>query len=373
MGYDRPWIRLSVALGLTLVLILVWLLAVPGATPRDPFRMMAFVLGFPWLIALLVVRPVRVGRALLAVYGGGPGEDPAVTHVLEFVGGLTIAAGAIGAVGAHFAFLEAGLHVEDPGLYVAGPVAASMMPPAFCLIVRVVLLEPLIRALRRQHGIQAPDHSRSLRILCTTGKIAAVVVATVLIVELGPVLLGLGLTREKKPKVFDTSMDMVFTPAGAEARGAKPADPAPGEGKTTGTPIQIQLSRSGSITLCRVDGQTLTAQPGREDELLARLRWMMSGENRSAFEGRPIQIRMEPGSLFRDLVGAMDACIRVRDEWMSDGEGRTGLDVRVVVGVKEPTGFVFQVRIVQDARGRGELVLLELPECSTAEPPWPEE
>jgi len=146
------WIRLGSLVILTGGLWFVAWIAVPGTDVVSLAQMAAFVIVLPWLITFVAYGP----RALLVAMAdlGRRASDrvDVSAKVLHTLGGLTWAAGILGAYGTTFQFLvwfPKDGRPSNLGLYdiPLRAIAAMLVPPALALIVRLTLYDPLARAL----------------------------------------------------------------------------------------------------------------------------------------------------------------------------------------------------------------------------------
>lgn len=345
--------RIVVAAALTVLLNVAALRMVPGATAAVQIRMMAFVLVAPWLIALVVVRPAQLVDAFAAAFlGRTPGEGSATLRVLEFLGGMTVTAGAVGALGSLFASYEALGWIkyvirED----VHGVVAAMILPPAFALIVRLTLFEPVVWSLRRQFGTEDVDNARSAKIRARW-KAVMIVAATVLVLEGSRALIR---SRHEEPEepVHDTSIAAVAV------------DPASAGGQKSREgvkPIRVEVIQTPSGPECRVDGKPLVARPGHEDEVHDRILWLKKKDNH-----RPVEIDVAPSVPFQHVVALLDACVRVKVARIRAGGSSDYWDFRILIHTERPFTMIQRVRLVWEDQFRGP-ILLQLPRSKMAEP-----
>jgi len=346
--------RLGIAAVLAAAQMIIALSVVPGATVAAHVCLMVFVGGGPWLAALPVVRPAQLSRALKAAILGRTGDDLTTARVLEFLGGLTVTFGAIGALGSVQALFEAVSHVGNlEREAVPGAVAAAIMPPAFAVIVRLTLLEPVVWSVRR--ASPRTDAARLEPSRAGAGwKVALIVVATVVAVE-GTRATLLGYLAPATPK-HDTSVAVLGPDPAASDRRAK----------DTATPVRIVIRRANGSIECRVDGKLVGARPGRRDEIEEAVSEIRAKDSRRAFD-----IDVAPTVPVRHLVAAVDACVRVRvanAEDPRESAWRRGLRIRLLAG--KPLGVRQRLRLVRrdwDLQRERSLLLVQLPGSETSE------
>lgn len=352
------WSRLVAAAVLAAGLTLLALRIAPGTTVGVQLRMMLFVLVVPWAIALIVVPPARLAGAFAAAWLGRPGEGLVTLRALEFLGGLTIVTGAIGAFGSHTKFLETATRTEAWGNLtredVPGAVAALILAPAFALIVRLAIFEPVVWSLRRR---LPPEHAAAARPRgrWSAWKVVLIVVATVLAVEgfhaflLGPLW-----------KVEEPVPDTAIAVARLEA-------------ESTDTvaikPIRIQLLRGEASTECRVNGEPLLAGPGRTDEVRERILHLREDGR----HGR-LEIEVAPEVPYRYLIAAASSCIEARTARPGLPGSSGGSGISLLVPSERPFALQPCLRLVHDEHPYDrELVLLQLPASDVSEPFVPTE
>lgn len=354
MQSNMLWTRLCIAIILAAVQMIIALRVVPGATVEAHSFMMAFVIGGPWLVALLVVHPARLSGALKAAFLGRTGEELATARVLELLGGLTVAFGAIGALGTLHAFYQAMPYVSGfDREAVPGVVAAAIMPPAFALIVRVTIFEPVVLSLRRRSMAKDTAKVAPSR-MGAAWKIALIVVVTVLAVE-GFRAIVLGYLAPRLRPTYDTSVVVV----GTDSTSSRLA-------RDTEGPIFIEISRSDVVTECRVDGKSVGARPGRRDEVEDDVAEMTAKNSR-----RAVEIDVAPTVPVKDLVAIIDACVRVRIAQSEDSEASTSPGFRIRLLAKKPLAVRQRIRLVRrdwDFRRWRNLLRLQLPASETSEP-----
>ena len=378
----RAWIHLAWTVFLTVALLVAALAIVPGTTVGVQVRQLMYVLVVPWLIALLAIRPSKLWSALCATAGGSVREGLATARVLELVGGLTIAAGAIGAIGSFVSFAQSWLSIANVGqseimhriflgqeaCWLMGAVAAALVPPALALIWRLFLYRSVARSLRQRFAPDNTDHVGAFRSLKTGAVFAAGAILAILALVWAPELLWL-VVEKPGETVYDTSMDVVYTKAGDQAARPETANPSTDTELPGVKPIRIDLVSSGERWQCLVDGETLLARLGHADEIYEQLYRMQTDDVR-----RPVEIRVAPEVSMRSVVHVMDACIRVRHDLARGVANASFPAFRIVVPVEHPPGLVQQLRLVRDHKDKEwERVLLQLPASTTAEPPVPEE
>jgi hypothetical protein len=345
------WTRIGVAAVLAAGLMLVALQIVPGATAEGHLRMMAFVLVVPWGIALLVARPARLAGAFSSAFLGRPGEGWTTVKVLEFLGGLTIVAGVIGAFGSYVTLLETTVYGHDTitRKHVPGAVAALILPPAFALIVRLAIFEPVVWSLRRRFSPEEITNAAPAG-LSTRWKVAMIVAATVLVVE-GIRALVLGAFWRSEEPVPDTAIAAVRKEAvSTDPRATKP--------------IRIELLEATSGTECRADGELIVAEPGRTDEVFARILRLRADDG-----GRPLEIEVAPAVPCKHLIGVMDGCVRVRIERPKDRGNAGEAGIRILVPSERPFAVKPRIRLARGKRRSWrDIVLVQLPDSHVSEP-----
>jgi len=316
--------------------------------------MLVFVLVTPWVIALVVIRPAQLASAFATAFLGRiPRYDPAILRVLEFLGGMTVTVGSVGAFGSLFVSFEAMGYVE----YVIredvpGVVAAMIVPVAFALIVRLALFEPVLWSLRRRFGVKYVDSARSAKIRARW-KAAAIVAATVLVLEGSRAFIRSRYEEPEEP-VYDTSIAAVAADS-ASTHGQKGVEGV--------KPIRVEVIQTPSGPECRVDGKSLTARPGHEDEVHDRILWLKKKKNR-----RPVEIEIGPSVAYQDFVAILDACARVKIARTKAGGSADYWDFRVLLRTDRPFNLTQRVRLVwEDVRTR-DMVILMLPRSRMAEP-----
>jgi len=155
------WSRLGSLVIFTGGLWIVACIAVPGTDVVSLAQMAAFVIVLPWLITFVAYGPCAL---LVATADRGHRASNRVhvsANVLRTLGGLTWAAGIMGAYGTTLqllvSFPEDGLP-DNLGLYDVPlrAISAMLVPPAFALIVRLTLYDPLARALEGRDASAGP-------------------------------------------------------------------------------------------------------------------------------------------------------------------------------------------------------------------------
>lgn len=160
--------RVTLMTGSGWFLVLAWFL-IPGADLASLLRMAAFVVGLPWIVTSVAYGPRALFGAVAAA--GRRDADPGrvSARVVHTLGGLTWAAGLLGVYGTCYLARTTSIRVvasfPAPSAY-ALPLAlisAMLVPPAFALIVRLTLYDPLARALegRDEKAGQAPPTPES--------------------------------------------------------------------------------------------------------------------------------------------------------------------------------------------------------------------
>lgn len=370
MSATATLVRLGVFAVLTAGLLQAALGFVPGADPNLEARSFVFVFGAPWLAALLVVRPMRLLRALAATFTGCGGEGLTTARTLDLVAGLTMAVGTLGMFASFLSFRQTATeHLGSVGAdqVFPGVVIAMAVPLLFALIARFVLYEPLLVAIRRRHTPEGEVPEGRPRVH-TAWKVILVAFLAGLAVEgfraafLGP--------AETAPR--DTSFVVVGTDptTGKQSPALRPDAP------TMGKPIRVELVGPAGEVICRVDGETLTALPGDTDELFGRLRALATGG-----ADRRVEIEAGPKVAFGHLVAAVDAAIRAtkrREAYSTadyeDEEEVGGWQeppapkprpiyqrVRVLVPTAEAPVVPLELRFIHEHHEHDRLVQLSLP------------
>lgn len=295
---------------------------VPGTDLNIQSRSLVFVFAAPWLTALLVVRPACLLRALAAMLTGRGDEGLATSRTLDLVAGLTMAVGAIGMIGS---FLTSQQHIHLlSGMprreqLVPGIVCAMAVPALFALVVRFVLHEPLIVAIRRRHAPEGEAAEGRPR-FHVAWKVILVAAATVLAVE--------GFHAAFLQPAVEAPRDTSFVAVGSDPTTGKQSPALRPDAPTMGKPIRVELARQGDGVICRVDGKTLTALPGPTDELRERVRALATDGT-----SRRVEIEAGPKVPFLHLVAAVDACIRATKQ--DEPYYRTGDEEREEVGARK--------------------------------------
>lgn len=362
MSAARTTLRLAAFMIGTAALLFFALKAVPATTLGVQGRMMVFVLGVPWLVALLVAHPRRMAHALATLTTGRGDEGLTTARTLDLIGALTMAVGAVGAFGTHALVQFAVVDTKDsfdPSDDRAGVALAMAVAPAFALLVRFVLYEPVVVPLRRRHAPEgkSPEGRATMH---TGWKVILIVAATVLAVA-GFRALFLSPPPKAKEPARDTSFLVVGTDpeTGRQSPDLGPDHPAAGK------PIRVEIARGEKGVICRVDGEPIAARPGQVDELFQRLCALKQEEEA---EGRRIEIEAAREAPFGALLSAVDACNRVPTPgWAKVGAAGSGR-VRVLMPCGSPLTVPLELRMVHEVREEGvDVVFLALPVVASGE------
>jgi len=310
--------------------------SVPGLTAASHIRMMLFVFVGPWVVAALAAHPARLLGVLRATLLGSPGEGMTTVRVLEFLGGLTVTAGAIGALGTMFAFNDALGFTWDTSAIradLSGFVAAVVLPPAFAVIVRLFFYEPVIWLLRSRFAPenQSEEGKLLVRKAAITAGVIVVGALAVKVLFLRPVKLP------EKP-----TWDITVTAIGIDPdtrEGSPDLGPAiPGAPE----PIWIELDRDGDGEIrCLVEGEKLAGLPGGYAGIASIVRRLAKAGGE-----RPIDIGAASRVPLLHLVNVLDACLALRRPEAKGGAGLYIPEIRLVVPTMRPFAVRQRLRFV---------------------------
>jgi len=279
-------------------------------------------------------------------------------RLLEFLGGLTIAIGTIGAFGSLMSFCKASVFADNVTREdVPGAVAALIMPPAFALILRLAFYEPVVWSLRRKFGLNDPARTDYVKLRGRL-KVAMIVVTAILVVEGTRAIIFMSPGEPEKP-VHDTTVLAIGMDPGSDDRSPDNVPKDPEDVK----PILVKFFQGRSGTECHVDGKILIARPGNEDEIHERILQL-----RREYYRRPVEIEVPLDLTFQHFVDVIDACIKVKVAMSQENRNTDSSGFRILIPMERPSTFTWQIRLVwRDTRSR-ELVRLQLPESEMAEP-----
>ncbi len=215
--------------------------------------------------------------------------------------------------------------------------AALIMPPAFALIVRLFLYEPVLWSLRQKYipkDAYKVDRSRIRARL----KIVMVVAATVLVVEGIHFLIFGDFGKLEKPAV-DTRITTIGVDSKSDARSPDRILEVPAGVK----PILVELFQGRSGTECRIDGESLVVRPGQVDEVHQRVLFLKRTKLR-----RPVEIEVAPTVPVKRLVAVMDACVRVKVTLSEERQFDDFKDLWILVPSERPFSVIQQVRLVRE-------------------------